>query len=72
MSDLGHVVARILAARLSQEREQVRAERDREWRALIEAHAAKFDNENWRGWGIPQALARLAQDGPRPAQEGER
>lgn len=32
----------------------------------IETFIAAHDNENWRGWGIPQALQRILDDNPDP------
>jgi hypothetical protein len=32
----------------------------------LEAFIAAHDNENWRGWGIPQALQRILDDNPEP------
>lgn len=80
-------VRTILAARLSQEREQVRAERDQEW----QRHLNALPDEMAEAWGGDAAWLTtgskvatlvgdwladlhydLAQDGPRPAQEGER
>lgn len=85
-TDYEPVFERILAARLSQEREQVRAERDREW----QRHLNALPDEMAEAWGGDAAWLTsgskvatlvgdwladlhydLAEDGPRPAQEGE-
>ena len=49
-----HAVEQIKAAARQAGREEVLAR--------VESLADIYDNENWRGWGIPQALRALAAE----------